>query len=299
MADANGSAWARGVAVRSRALIAPEPEAETHYRRSDRAAGRGRVEVELARAHLLYGEWLRRRKRRRDAREHLRIAMEIARAGRAGPFAQRARTELEATGEHVTSKPARDVDLTSQEATVARLAAQGRTNARDRRDACSSASTPSTTTSARSSRSSGSPRVGSSPTVSTPPDSGPDYELRVVRRPRLRRTLGRRDPPTGGTDAIHHHRRRRPDLLQGLGHHRHAGHPQPRLAAERRRLGGSRPLPGRARPPRDRPRPPRPRPVLPDLARQRDGHLRRRPGDADRDPRSARRHPRRPLHRRR
>ena len=89
----------------------------------------------------------------------------------------------------------------------------------------------------------------------------------------------------GGADALRHRRRRRPDLLQGLGHRRHTGHPQPRLAAERRRLGGRGAVPGRARPPSHRPRPARPRPVEPDLARQRDGHLRRRPGLPDRHPR--------------
>ena len=129
MADANGSAWTHGVAVRSRALIAPDSEAEIHYQSAIETLSSAGIEVETARSHLLYGEWLRRRKRRREAREHLRIAMKTLEQGGAGPFAQRARTELEATGEHVTPTPQHSLNLTSQEATVARLAAQGRTNA--------------------------------------------------------------------------------------------------------------------------------------------------------------------------
>ena len=129
MAEANGSAWTRGVAIRSRALTAPDSEAEPHYRSAIETLRSAGIEVDSARAHLLYGEWLRRRKRRREAREHLRIAMKSLEQAGARPFAQRARTELEATGERVTSEPDRGFDLTSQEATVARLAAQGRTNA--------------------------------------------------------------------------------------------------------------------------------------------------------------------------
>ena len=129
MADANGSTWTRGVAVRCRALTTPDSEAENHYQSAIETLGSAGIEVESARAHLLYGEWLRRRKRRREAREHLRIALKTLEQAGAGPFAQRARTELEATGEHVSAEPERGFDLTSQEATVARLAAQGRTNA--------------------------------------------------------------------------------------------------------------------------------------------------------------------------
>jgi DNA-binding CsgD family transcriptional regulator len=129
MAEANESDWARGVADRSRALIAADAEAEPCYQSAIDTLASAGVEVEWARAHLLYGEWLRRRKRRRDAREHLRIAMTMLEQAGAGPFAQRARTELEATGERVGAEPARDFDLTPREASIARLAAQGRTNA--------------------------------------------------------------------------------------------------------------------------------------------------------------------------
>lgn len=129
MADANGSAWNRGVALRSAALLAADPEAESLYQQAIDTLTEAGVEVELARAHLVYGEWLRRRKRRRDARSHLRTAAAMLEQAGADPFAQRARTELEATGERITTEPRPTFDLTSQEATVARLAAQGRTNA--------------------------------------------------------------------------------------------------------------------------------------------------------------------------
>ena len=125
MADANGSAWCRGVAAPSRALV-ERRTGDVYLEAIDTLTGAG-VDVDLARAELLYGEWLRRRKRRRDARTHLRRA-EPAGAGRGGLFAQRARSELEATGERVAPSVGRDFDLTSQEATVARLAAEGRTN---------------------------------------------------------------------------------------------------------------------------------------------------------------------------
>ena len=129
MAEANGSDWARGVADRSRALISDDAEAEPHYRSAIDTLAAAGVDVECARAHLLYGEWLRRRRRRRDAREHLRSAVTMLEQAGAAPFAQRARTELEATGERVGSAPERDFDLTPREASIARLAAQGRTNA--------------------------------------------------------------------------------------------------------------------------------------------------------------------------
>jgi DNA-binding CsgD family transcriptional regulator len=85
--------------------------------------------MELARGHLLYGEWLRREARRVDAREHLRAAHEIFGAIGAGAFAERARHELLATGETVRKRTddTRD-DLTPQEEHIARLAVAGRTN---------------------------------------------------------------------------------------------------------------------------------------------------------------------------
>ena len=99
-------------------------------------------------------------------------------------------------------------------------------------------------------------------------------------------------------DGHDHHQGRHRDLLQGLGQ-RPAGRLQPRLAAERRRLGRPDVPRRRQRLPRHRARPPRPRPLRPAVGRQRPGHLRRRPGRADRGARPARRGPGRPLHRRR
>ena len=129
MGKANQSAWAQGVAARSRALITPDGQAEPAYLRAIELLSTTATEVDLARAHLLYGEWLRRLRRRQEARGHLRIAMESFDACGAGPFAQRARTELEATGARVSGDRAPGaVELTSQEATVASLAAQGLTN---------------------------------------------------------------------------------------------------------------------------------------------------------------------------
>jgi DNA-binding CsgD family transcriptional regulator len=90
---------------------------------------RTRVRSELARCHLLYGEWLRRESRRLDAREELRRAHELFNQFGMEAFAERARVELEATGEHARKRTAetRD-DLTPQEAQISRLAAEGATN---------------------------------------------------------------------------------------------------------------------------------------------------------------------------
>jgi DNA-binding CsgD family transcriptional regulator len=127
---ASGTEWALGAESRSRALLNEGEAAERLYLEAIERLGRTRVRLELARAHLVYGEWLRRERRRVDAREQLRVAHEMLIAMGAGEFAQRARRELAATGETVR-KPtpgARD-ELTRQEAQIARLAAGGRTNA--------------------------------------------------------------------------------------------------------------------------------------------------------------------------
>src|SRR5207248_7918715 len=121
--------WARGIEARARALSSDGGAAEALYREALEHLGRTRLRVELARTHLLYGEWLRREHRRVDAREQLRIAHEMLADMGAEAFAERARRELQATGETVRKRTVetRD-DLTSQEAQIARLAADGQTN---------------------------------------------------------------------------------------------------------------------------------------------------------------------------
>ena len=126
---ASGSDWTLGVEARSRALLSQGDEAERLYREAIDRLGRTRVKVALARAQLLYGEWLRREGRRVEAREQLRTAHATYAAMGMEGFAERARRELVATGEKVRrrSVETRD-DLTAQEAQIARLAADGRTN---------------------------------------------------------------------------------------------------------------------------------------------------------------------------
>src|SRR5205807_7933887 len=96
---ASGTDWALGVEARSRALLSAGEAAEPLYRQTIESLERTRVRVELARAHLVYGEWLRRERRRPDAREQLRHAHELFTQFGMEAFAERARVELEATGE--------------------------------------------------------------------------------------------------------------------------------------------------------------------------------------------------------
>ena len=112
-----------------RALASAGDEAERHYRESLDRLERTSLRGELARSRLLYGEWLRREGRRVDAREQLRVARETLMAIGADGFAERARHELLATGEKVRKRrdDTRD-ELTPQEAQIARLARDGRTN---------------------------------------------------------------------------------------------------------------------------------------------------------------------------
>jgi DNA-binding CsgD family transcriptional regulator len=126
---ASGTDWALGVEARSRALLTDGEAAEPLYREAIQRLERTRVRVELARAHLVYGEWLRRERRRLDAREQLRTAHELFTEFGMEAFAERARVELEATGEHARkrSDETRD-DLTPREAQISRLAAGGATN---------------------------------------------------------------------------------------------------------------------------------------------------------------------------
>lgn len=129
IAAASGSDWARGLLARSQALMAEDGAAEEHYRTAISLLDRAGVQAELARARLLYGEWLRRQMRRRDAREQLREAHQMLTAMGAAGFAERARGELMATGETVRRRvPETASTLTAQEVQIARLAAGGFTN---------------------------------------------------------------------------------------------------------------------------------------------------------------------------
>ena len=126
---ASGTDWALGTEARSRALLSEGETAENCYREAIERLGRTRMRPALARAHLLYGEWLRREGRRRDARAQLRTAYDMFSAMGAEAFAERARRELLATGDTVRKRTAGTVsELTAQEAHIARLAVDGRTN---------------------------------------------------------------------------------------------------------------------------------------------------------------------------
>jgi DNA-binding CsgD family transcriptional regulator len=126
---ASGTDWALGLEARSRALLSDGEAAETLYRQAIERLERTRVRVDLARARLLYGEWLRRERRRLDAREQLRAAHESFTAFGMDAFAERARVELEATGERARKRTAETRDqLTPQETQISRLAAEGATN---------------------------------------------------------------------------------------------------------------------------------------------------------------------------
>jgi DNA-binding CsgD family transcriptional regulator len=126
---ASGTDWALGVLARSRALLSEGDVADALHREAIDQLERTRIRVELARARLLYGEWLRREHRRVDAREQLRAAHEMFTAMGAAAFAERARGELLATGETVRKRTVETRDeLTAQEAQIAQLARDGRTN---------------------------------------------------------------------------------------------------------------------------------------------------------------------------
>jgi DNA-binding CsgD family transcriptional regulator len=126
---AAGTDWALGIEARSRALLSDGDEADELYQEAITRLRRTSIRVQLARTHLLYGEWLRRERRRLDAREQLRTAHELFRDFGVEAFAERARLELEATGEHARKRTVDTVDqLTPQEMQIARLAAEGHTN---------------------------------------------------------------------------------------------------------------------------------------------------------------------------
>ena len=121
--------WALGMDARVQALASTGSDAESHYRNSIERLSKTSLRVELARAHLLYGEWLRREDRRGDAREQLRIAYDMLTSMGLAAFAERARRELLATGEKIRKRaePAAG-SLTAQEMQIARLVRQGLSN---------------------------------------------------------------------------------------------------------------------------------------------------------------------------
>jgi DNA-binding CsgD family transcriptional regulator len=129
IAGACGTDWALGIEARTRALVSEGEDAEALYQESISRLGRTRLRVELGRAHLLYGEWLRRQRRIRDGRDQLRSAYELFSVIGAEAFAERARIELRASGGYARRRAAQAPDtLTAQEALIARLAAGGASN---------------------------------------------------------------------------------------------------------------------------------------------------------------------------
>jgi DNA-binding CsgD family transcriptional regulator len=129
IARACATDWALGAEARSRALVSDGAAAEDLYREAIDRLGRARLRVDLARARLLYGEWLRRQRRRRDARDQLASAYHIFDSAGAAAFAERARIELRATGGHARQPAIATPDtLTAQEALIARLAGDGASN---------------------------------------------------------------------------------------------------------------------------------------------------------------------------
>jgi DNA-binding CsgD family transcriptional regulator len=127
---AAGTDWALGIEARSRALLSDGAAAEALYREAIERLSRTSIRVQLARAHLVYGEWLRRERRRREAREQLRTALEMFTSMGTEGFADRTQRELSATGERARKRSVetRD-DLTPQEAQIARMAGDGLSNA--------------------------------------------------------------------------------------------------------------------------------------------------------------------------
>ncbi|WP_252445120.1 ATP-binding protein [Pseudonocardia humida] len=128
-ARASGTPWALGMAARSQALMSTGSAAEDRYREAIGQLRHSRMGGYLARTHLVYGEWLRREGRRRDARDQLRTAHQLLTDMGAEAFAARAARELGATGEHPRARTAQPTDeLTTQESHVARLVVTGATS---------------------------------------------------------------------------------------------------------------------------------------------------------------------------
>jgi DNA-binding CsgD family transcriptional regulator len=129
LADATGTPWARGLDARSRALTCSGDAADERYAESIEHLEQTRIAVDLARTHLLYGEWLRRKRRRMEARQQLRTAHRMFESMGAEAFAGRAGSELRATGESVRSRSRpQGVQLTVRQTQIARLATEGQSN---------------------------------------------------------------------------------------------------------------------------------------------------------------------------
>jgi DNA-binding CsgD family transcriptional regulator len=129
MTHASGTDWALGIEARSRALLSEGERVERLYLEAIERLARTRIRVELARAHLQYGEWLRRERRRRDAREQLRTAQGMFADMGVEAFASRVDRELLATGERARKRTVETrEDLTAQELQIARLAREGLSN---------------------------------------------------------------------------------------------------------------------------------------------------------------------------
>ena len=130
MTDASRTERALGIQARSHALLSKGALAEDRYREATVRLQRTGLRICLARAHLLYGEWLRRERRRTDAREQLRTAFGMLDSMGVAAFAERARRELRATGETARKRAvgSRNDQLTAQETQIARLARDGLSN---------------------------------------------------------------------------------------------------------------------------------------------------------------------------
>jgi DNA-binding CsgD family transcriptional regulator len=127
-ATASGTGWALGLLARSAALLAPTDEAAKYYQQAIDLLSRTTATADLARAHLLYGEWLRRHQHPADARPHLEKALSLFTAMGATPFAERTQTELQATGVTVAAAQPGNRALTAREHQIASMAAAGYTN---------------------------------------------------------------------------------------------------------------------------------------------------------------------------
>ena len=132
MTEASGTDWAAGIRARSQALLSADDAAEALYREAIERLGRSRIRPQLARAHLVYGEWLRRQNRRADAGRELRRAHAMFNDMGMDAFSERARRELLATGETARKRTVQTTgttqELTAQEMQVARLAREGLSN---------------------------------------------------------------------------------------------------------------------------------------------------------------------------